>query len=65
MGISVLDYDLLGHTLADLLVELDRLSSWKADLLGEIVWQKLNEVLIATLVKEWFVGEFGILVREV
>ena len=65
MGISVLDYDLLGHTLADLLVELDRLSSWKTNLLGEIIWQKLNKVLIATLVKEWFVREFGILVREV
>ena len=65
MGISVLDYDLLGHTLADLLVELDRLSSWKADLLGEIVWQKLNEVLIATLIKEGFIGKFGVLVRKV
>jgi hypothetical protein len=58
----IFEYDLLGHGIYNLAVELCCLATWEADFLGEIVWQQVQKISISLLIQQRLVNELCVFV---
>lgn len=56
----VLENDPFTHRIHNFGEKLGRMTSWEADLLGQIIRQKVQKVFVPLLVQQWLVDEFCI-----
>ena len=61
--IPTLKHNVLGHAPDNLCIKLDGVVSGEANVLGQIVWENVDEIPVPVFIKQGFVSKLGIFIR--